>query len=78
MTGTKFRQQITAIVDSYIGLKDQLTKEKVALGKLWKNREHTIDDAIAMTVALQGELQAIGGKEFDIVSEPELGLAAQS
>jgi hypothetical protein len=58
-----FRQNIEAIVESFIGIKEQLDAEKRAFAKQWKEREAQLEKAITHTAALYGGIQGIAGRE---------------
>jgi hypothetical protein len=58
-----FRQTVEAIVESFIGLKEQLEAEKRAFAKQWKERESQLEKAITHTAMLYGGIQGIAGRE---------------
>ena len=58
-----FRQNFEAIVESFLGLKEQLDAEKRAFAKQWKEREAQLEKAITHTAALYGGIQGIAGRE---------------
>jgi len=58
-----FRQTVEAIVESFIGLKDQLEAEKRAFAKQWREREAQLEKAITHTAMLYGGIQGIAGRE---------------
>ena len=63
LCGIEFRQHIEAIVESFVGLKDQLDAEKRALARQWKEREQQIEKAITHTAMLYGGIQGIAGRQ---------------
>jgi hypothetical protein len=63
LCSVEFRQRIEAIVDSFVGLKDQLGSEQRAFAKQWKEREEQINKAILNTAMLYGGIQGIAGRE---------------
>jgi hypothetical protein len=63
LCGVEFRQRIQAIVDCFIGLQDQLTAEKRAFAKQWKEREQQLTQAVAHTAMLYGSIQGIAGRQ---------------
>lgn len=58
-----FRQTVEAIVESFIGLKEQLEAEKRAFARQWKEREAQLEKAINHTAMLYGGIQGIAGRE---------------
>ena len=61
MTGNEFSMQMTAIVDGFIRMQDELDKEKRSLMASWKRREKTIDGVLQNTTEMYGSLQGIAG-----------------
>ena len=61
MTGNEFLMQMTAIVDGFIKMKEELDKEKRSLMASWKRREKTIDGVLQNTTEMYGALQGIAG-----------------
>ncbi|MBE0542228.1 MAG: DUF2130 domain-containing protein [Verrucomicrobia bacterium] len=58
-----FRQHIEAVVESFLGLKEQLDAEKRAFARQWKEREQQLEKAITHTAMLYGGVQGIAGRE---------------
>jgi len=58
-----FRQHIEALVESFLGLKEQLAAEQRAFARQWKEREQQIEKAITHTAMLYGGIQGIAGRE---------------
>jgi hypothetical protein len=63
LCGVEFRQHIEAIVESFLGLKEQLDSEKRAFARQWKEREQQLEKAITHTAMLYGGVQGIAGRE---------------
>ena len=61
MTGNEFSMQMTAIVDGFIKMQEELDKEKRSLMASWKRREKTIDGVLQNTTEMYGALQGIAG-----------------
>jgi hypothetical protein len=59
----EFRQHIEAIVESFLGLKEQLDAERRAFTRQWKEREQQLEKAITHTAMLYGGIQGIAGRE---------------
>jgi len=58
-----FRQHIEAIVESFLGMKEQLDAERRAFARQWKEREQQLEKAITHTAMLYGGIQGIAGRE---------------
>lgn len=61
MTGNEFAMQMTAIVDGFMKMQEELDKEKRSLMASWKRRQKTIDGVLANTTEMYGSLQGIAG-----------------
>jgi hypothetical protein len=65
LTGVEFRQNIEAIVEGFLSLKDGITREKVQMEKLWKEREKQLDKVLSNTVQFHGSIKGIAGNAID-------------
>ena len=78
LTGNEFRQQIEAIVEAFSSMQSALNKEKIAMSKIWKEREKQIDKVIESTTGLYGSIKGIAGsavidiKALELDSDEEL------
>lgn len=63
LCSVEFRQHIEAIVESFVGLKEQLETEQRAFARQWKEREQQLQKAITHTAMLYGGVQGIAGRE---------------
>ena len=72
LSGPEFRQRIEAIVESFIGMKQDLDAEKRAMEKVWSKRESQINRVIKNTSAMYGELQGIIGSSLPEIKVLEL------
>jgi len=78
LTGNEFRQQIEAIVEAFSNMQSALNKEKIAMNKIWKEREKQIDKVIESTTGLYGSIKGIAGnavrdiRALELDSEEEL------
>jgi len=61
LTGTEFRQQIETIVEGFISLKNSITKERVQMEKLWKEREKQLEKVLLSTSGMYGSIKGIAG-----------------
>jgi hypothetical protein len=68
LTGPEFRERVNAILRTFVGMKEQLEREKRALIKQWGAREKQIETVIDGLSGMYGDLQGIIGN----VSLPEI------
>jgi len=61
LTGTEFRQQIEAIVEGFVGLRNAITKERIQMEKIWKERERQLDKVLLSTSGMYGSIKGIAG-----------------
>ena len=61
MTGNEFSMQMSAIVEGFMTMQQELDKEKRSLMATWKRRQKTIDGVLANTTEMYGALQGIAG-----------------
>jgi len=84
ITGHTFKQQLEAMVDSYFNLKNQITKERIAYEKMWKERESQVDKLLLSTANIVGSIQGevgsnvlqVKGLEIFELEEPKQDLKA--
>lgn len=67
LIGPHFRGRVSAIVESCVGMQEDLDAEKRAMTKQWAKRQRRIELLMGGTAGLYGDVQAIAGK-----SMPEL------
>ncbi|HXC61704.1 MAG TPA: DUF2130 domain-containing protein, partial [Nitrospiria bacterium] len=61
LTGPEFRERVNAILRTFVGMQEQLEKEKRALIKQWGAREKQIETVIDGLSGMYGDLQGIIG-----------------
>ena len=67
ITGHTFKQQLEAMVDSYFKLKNQITKERIAYEKMWKERDAQVDKLLLSTANIVGSIQGeVGGNVLQV------------
>lgn len=64
ISGPEFRQQVEAIVEAFITMKQDLEAEKRAIEKLWAKREKQLEKVIHSTGSMYGSLQGIVGRSL--------------
>lgn len=62
--GHEFRQQIEAIIETYMSLKSELVREKNAFERIWKDREEQTEKLIKSTARIVGSISGKAGSEF--------------
>ncbi len=72
LSGAEFRQRFEAIVEGFEFQRKQLEKEKIALNKLWAQREKEIEKVLLNTAGLYGDLQGIIGASLPEIKSLEL------
>jgi hypothetical protein len=61
LTGTEFRQQIETIVEGFLSLRNSITKERIQMEKIWKEREKQLEKVLISTAGLYGSVKGIAG-----------------
>jgi hypothetical protein len=73
LAGDQFRARVQAIVEAFTALQSQLGRERVAMEKIWKEREKQIERVLANTAGMYGEMRGIVGSSLPAVPALELG-----
>ena len=74
LTGPDFRHRVSAIVEKFSEMQEDLDKERKATIRLWAKREGQIRGVIEATAGMYGDLQGIAGKTLEEID----GLALPS
>jgi hypothetical protein len=61
LTGIEFRQQIESIVEGFVALRTSITRERIQMEKMWKEREKQLDKVLLSTSGLYGSIKGIAG-----------------
>jgi hypothetical protein len=61
LTGNEFRGQVEAIVEGFMALKIGITKERVQMEKIWKEREKQLEKVLLSTSGMYGSVKGIAG-----------------
>jgi hypothetical protein len=72
LSGQEFTQRIQAIVDSYLGLRDELESERRAMEKIWAKRDQQIQRGVRSIAGLFGDLEGIIGSALQPIPQLEL------
>jgi hypothetical protein len=67
LTGPRFRQRVTAIIEKFEEMQADLTKERAAMTKLWAKREIQIQSVLSATAGMYGDLQGIAGQAIETI-----------
>ncbi|MEI6021371.1 MAG: DUF2130 domain-containing protein, partial [Bacteroidota bacterium] len=61
LTGNEFKQNIEAVMEGFLSLKEGLTKERMQMEKIWKEREKQLDKVLLNTTQFYGSIKGIAG-----------------
>ena len=72
LLGVEFKQKIEGIVEAFVGMKEELEKEKRAYQKIWAHREKQIQRVSDNTIGIYGDLGGLMGKALPQIKILEL------
>ena len=61
LTGVEFRGQVEAIAEGFIAMKNSITRERMQMEKMWKEREKQLEKVLLSTSGLYGSVKGIAG-----------------
>lgn len=61
LTGNEFRGQVEAIMEGFMAMKSSISKERVQMEKLWKEREKQLEKVLLNTSGMYGSVKGIAG-----------------
>ncbi len=61
LTGIEFRGQVEAIAEGFLCMKTAITKEKMQMEKIWKEREKQLEKVLINTMGMHGSIKGIAG-----------------
>lgn len=61
LTGIEFRGQVEAIAEGFVTMKNSITKERLQMEKMWKEREKQLEKVLINTSAMYGSVKGIAG-----------------
>jgi hypothetical protein len=61
LTGIEFRQQIETIVEGFLSMKNSISRERIQMEKIWKEREKQIEKVLISTSGMYGSIKGIAG-----------------
>ena len=75
VTGPEFRNRVTAIIEGFRSMKEELDAEKRAIQRIWEKREKQIERIISNTAGLYGDLEGLAGPALPQIKILELPLS---
>ena len=76
LTGHRFRQRVTAIIEKFEEMQADLSKERSTMTKLWAKREMQIQSVLAATAGMYGDLQGIAGQAIETIDALDISKLA--
>jgi hypothetical protein len=73
LTGNEFIQQMGSIVETFVGMKESLDKEKRAFHKIWSEREKQMEKVLQNSATIYGSLRGIAGSAIQEIKDLEAG-----
>jgi hypothetical protein len=67
LTGTEFRQQVEAIVEGCVSLKESIIRERIQMEKMWKEREKLLEKVLISTAGMYGSIKGIVGSSVNAI-----------
>lgn len=64
LTGNEFHQQIETIVESFLSMKNSISRERLQMEKLWKEREKQLEKVLLSTSGMYGSIKGIAGSSI--------------
>lgn len=61
LTGNEFRGQMEAIMEGFMALRNGVTRERIQMEKIWKEREKQLEKVLLNTSGLFGSVKGIAG-----------------
>jgi hypothetical protein len=61
LTGNEFKGQVEAIVEGFMAMRQGITKERIQMEKIWKEREKQLEKVLLSTSGMYGSVKGIAG-----------------
>jgi len=61
LTGNEFRGQVEAIMEGFMAMKQGITKERIQMEKIWKERDKQLEKVLISTSGMYGSVKGIAG-----------------
>jgi hypothetical protein len=72
VSGDEFRDQVEAIIEAFLGLRNQIAREKRAMEKNWKERDKLLEVVMSNTSRMFGDIRGIAGASIKEIPSLEL------
>ncbi len=72
LTGPRFRHRVSAIVEAFTSLRQDLDIERKAIMKQWAKREEQLTRVMTATVGMYGDLQGMAGRSIQEIEGLEM------
>jgi len=72
LTGSEFKQRMEAIIQTFIGMQNELESEKRSFKRIWSRRQKSIERVLDNTSELWGEFQSLLGEKLGTIETLEL------
>lgn len=73
LSGTEFRHKVEAIVEAFVGMKQDLDKERRSMTKIWSKREKQIEQVVNNTAGMYGDIEGLLGSAIQPITALEAG-----
>jgi hypothetical protein len=67
LTGLEFRQHIEAIVEGFMSMRLSISRERIQMEKLWKEREKQLEKVLLNTSGMYGSIKGIAGSSVNTI-----------
>lgn len=74
LIGNEFRQSIETIVEGFLSMKNSISRERIQMEKLWKERERQLEKVLLSTSGLYGSIKGIAGSSIGNIPLLEDGI----
>jgi len=64
LTGNEFALQLTAIIEGFESMKSSISKERMSMEKIWKEREKQLEKVLINAVGFYGSVKGIAGNSI--------------
>lgn len=72
LTGPEFKGQLQAIVEGFLTMQEDISRERRAMERLWKTREKQIEKVLINTTQMYGSIRGIAGNAIGTIQQLEL------
>ncbi len=72
VTGPEFKNRVTAIIEGFRSMKEDLDSERRAMQRIWEKREKQIERIISNTAGMYGDLEGLVGNALPTIKILEL------